>query len=436
MIQYSGKSKVCSCVIFIALSAMILHSCIFAAQEKIWKRHVIDDSSRGADGVRLGDVNNDGFADITTGWEEGGITRVYVNPGHDKSKGRWPFVTVGETPSVEDAVFCDLDNDGAVDVISSCEGKTRSMSIHWAPKQPDQYLRSDAWKSEAITATKNKTAWMFALPMQIDGRNGIDILVGSKGPDSMIGWLEAPEDPRNVEQWKLHTLFKAGWIMSLFAEDIDGDGDKDIIATDRRGDSCGVLWLENPGAANIHGQWDEHRIGASGKEVMFLDIADIDGDGQKDVIAAVKPDEIHWFQRTTKPMKPWPLKVIKVAYRQGTGNAKGIRCGDVDGDGKVDIVYSCENANHPKRGVVWLNYSGTLKDNKWITHDLSGPEGIKFDRIEMLDLDGDGDLDVLTCEERHEKKGLGVFWYENPCDPVRVVGQTGGRISPTDAGRF
>jgi len=57
---------------------------------------------------------------------------------------------------------------------------------------------------------------------------------------------------------------------------------------------------------------------------------------------------------------------------------------------------------------------------QWVTHDLSGPDGIKFDRIELMDVDGDGDLDLLTCEERHRSKenpkltGLGVFWYENP----------------------
>lgn len=43
---------------------------------------------------------------------------------------------------------------------------------------------------------------------------------------------------------------------------------------------------------------------------------------------------------------------------------------------------------------------------------VSGKEiGEKFDRIELLDLDGDGDPDLLTCEER---ENLGVIWYENP----------------------
>ena len=45
-----------------------------------WKRHIIDDSSRGADGVRVEDVNGDGYLDLTTGWEEGGVVRVTLNP--------------------------------------------------------------------------------------------------------------------------------------------------------------------------------------------------------------------------------------------------------------------------------------------------------------------------------------------------------------------
>ena len=49
-----------------------------------WKRHVIDDASKGADGVRLADVNGDGHLDIATGWEQGGVVRVCLNPGTGK----------------------------------------------------------------------------------------------------------------------------------------------------------------------------------------------------------------------------------------------------------------------------------------------------------------------------------------------------------------
>ncbi|HEV8293235.1 MAG TPA: FG-GAP-like repeat-containing protein, partial [Tepidisphaeraceae bacterium] len=104
-----------------------------AAEERPWVRHVIDDGLAGADGVRLADVNGDGRPDVATGWEEGGTIRVCLHPGMEKVKEKWPGVSVGKVGSPEDAVFVDLDGDGDVDVVSSCEGKIRSIFFHFAP---------------------------------------------------------------------------------------------------------------------------------------------------------------------------------------------------------------------------------------------------------------------------------------------------------------
>jgi hypothetical protein len=88
--------------------------------------------------------------------------------------------------------------------------------------------------------------------------------------------------------------------------------------------------------------------------------------------------------------------------------------GDVDLDGRPDLVVDCEHATPPKSGVVWMSCVGPLEGGEWQRHEISGPRGIKYDRIELVDLDDDGDLDVLTCEERDAGRGIGVFWYENP----------------------
>ncbi|MBM3833453.1 MAG: VCBS repeat-containing protein [Verrucomicrobia bacterium] len=118
-----------------------------------WTRHEIDSSSRGADGVRMADANGDGFLDIATGWEEGGMVRVYLNPGPTRAHQRWPSVTVGNVRSAEDAVLVDLDSDGAMDVVSSCEGKTKTMFVHWAP-EAGKYSNPGSWTTEPLPASQ------------------------------------------------------------------------------------------------------------------------------------------------------------------------------------------------------------------------------------------------------------------------------------------
>lgn len=377
-----------------------------------WKRHVIDNSSRGADGVRLDDVNGDRLLDIVTGWEEGGVIRAYLHPGLAKVRERWPAVTVGTVGSPEDAVFVDLDGDGAVDVVSCCEGTEQSVFVHWAPRDKDKYLDRHAWKTEAFPMLKGMSMWMFCLPLQIDGRHGFDLFFGAKGKNARIGWLEAPANPRQLAAWKWHPLYDAGWIMSLVAEDVDVDGDLDIIASDRKGRNRGCLWLENPGPKAAAEPWQVHRIGGHDHEVMFLDVVDLDQDGLRDVVVAVRDEGIIFYRR--QPGKSISWRAYPIDLPQGTGDTKSVRVGDIDGDGKLDIVYTCEGATGGKSGCVWLSYGQAATDRAWELHEISGPQGIKFDLVQLLDIDSDGDLDVLTCEER---TNLGVFWYENPTRP-------------------
>lgn len=412
----------------VILTVILVWASSANAETAPWACHIIDGSSRGADGVRLADVNGDGLLDITTGWEEGNLTRAYLHPGHARARSPWPAVTVGKTPKPEDAVFADLDGDGAVDVVTCSEAKR--IYVSWAPKQ--DYLNSAAWEMVSIPAVEGISRWMFAVPIQIDGKHGLDLVVAGKksavAGKVAMGWLQAPGNPRDAAAWTYHGFYDMVWAMSVVAHDVDGDGDSDVIASDRKPRSKndqanrGVLWLEKPGPEKADGTWSEHRLGVEGREVMFLDVTDLDRDGNTDILVAVKPDEVHWLRCPGDPKDTWPtVQVIRVALKPfGVGTAKGVRAGDIDGDGKLDITYSCEHADGNKRGVVWLKQVPGTNGPGWVCHDLSGPDGIKFDRIELMDVDGDGDLDLLTCEERYRPKGnknkmgLGVFWYENP----------------------
>ena len=382
-----------------------------AAESKPWRRHTIDRSSRGADGVRMADVNGDGLLDMTTGWEEGGRVRVYINPGSTKAKREWPAVTVGEVKSPEDAVFVDLDRDGAVDVVSSCEGRVRTMFVHWAPKDGADYLDSDRWRTVAIPCTQGEQAWMFATPLQLDGVAGPDLIVGSKGGNASVGMVIAPDDGRDVSAYRYKRICDAGWIMSLHLHDMDRDGDKDVVVSDRKGANRAVWWLENPGAQAVamNRDWPKHLIGGKGMEVMFLDVADLDGDGSVEVITSTRNGKF-LVHRLNKANGEWVERSIRNS--QDAPNGKSVRAADMDLDGRVDLVHSINNmGKRGFHGLTMLTYRNAPRDSVWDSTTISGSEGVKFDLIQLLDVDGDGDLDVVCCEERDN---LGVFWYENP----------------------
>lgn len=403
----SATARLLVCGFFLFL---VPHAALSADRDaKPWSRHTIDNSSVGADGVRLADVNGDGLPDIVTGWEEGGVVRLYLNPGPARAASRWPAVTVGTVASVEDAVLVDLDGDGALDVVSSCEGKTKAMFIHWAPKDKTRLLAKEVWQTEALPAAQNRMQWMFCLPMQIDGRHGVDLFAGGKNRGGELGWFEAPEHPRQLEAWRWHALREAGWIMSLETADMDGDADLDLVFSDRKGKRSGCFWLENPGrSADLTQPWQEHVIGLTGREVMFLTLVDLDRDDLQDVIAAVKPRELIFLRRRSRDGLSWEPHAIPLPLK--AGSAKAVNAGDIDLDGKLDLVFTCEGATN-KSGVMWLSYPRSATDPEWEAHDICGLDGVKHDLVQLLDLDDDGDLDVLTCEET---KNLGVVWYENP----------------------
>jgi len=77
---------------------------------------------------------------------------------------------------------------------------------------------------------------------------------------------------------------------------------------------------------------------------------------------------------------------------------------------REELVFSCESAAEPLSGMRWLSHDG----DKWIDHEIAGGSGLKYDRVVPYDVDADGDLDMLCCEERD---GLGIFWYENTLPP-------------------
>lgn len=374
-----------------------------------WVMHTIDNSLTGADGVKLKDVNGDGYPDVASGFEEGNEVRIYLHPKYAGVTQPWPTVTVGQVNGPEDAVFVDLDRNGVQDVVSCTQGKsggpTNAVFVHWAPSNPDRYLDSESWSTEVIPASQG-FKWMYCEPMVFGG--AIRLICGSKNRDAAIGYFTVIG--RSPADWPWVPLRRASWVMSIEISDMDRDGDKDILYSDRKGSDASVGWLEHP---NQPGElWSDHTIDVSLVEpdpmgsFMFLTETDLDGDGQLDVLTAVRPQKIHWLRRLNDSGDSWSKTVIEIPAEAGT--AKSVAAGDINGNGSIDLAFSCEQADG-RPGLMWLSQDGPGQE--WTAHDIGGLAGRKFDMVRLFDLDGDGDLDLVTSEERSIDA---VVWYENP----------------------
>lgn len=376
-----------------------------------WERHLIDNSGSGADGIKFSDVNDDGKQDIVTGWEESGFTKIYIQPKFNDLKKPWPVVVLWNTPSVEDAVFYDVNNNGKLDVVSLTEGASQKIFVHF--NLENNYLNPSNWKQEVLPESDARMSWMYAISMQVDKKNGPDLIAAGKGKNAAIGWFESPLNPDDLSSWKWHEISKVGWIMSIYKKDMDLDGDKDLVISDRRGELLACRWLENPGIGEMQKKtWKNHFIGAVGLEVMFMCMADLNQDGTDEILVAERTENT--IRIFTKTYNSWAEKIVELPIK--TGRAKSVETGDINNDNILDLIVSTNTLDEQKDGLIYLcgTKLSSPSENDW--ESISGVHKAKYDKVELLDLDEDGDLDILICEENYGTKseGLGVVWYENP----------------------
>ena len=403
-----------------------------------WARHTITATSQGADGVDLRDINGDGLRDVTTGWEEGGVVTVSLHPSASADpRSPWPTTVIASgLRGIEDAKFADLDGDGEVDVISANDIGARLYAHFSGP----------TWTTITLTSSLGHNRWMQVASADMDGDGYLDIIAGSRvgtaANPAVIAWFKnpGPNLARDGTAWPYHEMSKAGWTMSVITHDVDGDGDPDTIVSDRAGyrqtnntvswSLYGARWIETVRTESAAPSFINHSISIAGNCVactpgdeMFATLHDFDRDGVLDLIdgtsSSNRPNRvvIHRNLGAWGPPATWSNDRVPAPIN--AGHYQAVAIGDIDRDGLDDLVVSTWEANQlppsPLTGVYWQR---NLGDGRWEQEELSGPAGTKYDNALLDDIDGDGDLDVLSSEQVENQ---GVIWFENPGfrDPSR-----------------
>jgi len=403
-----------------------------------WQEWSIDASGNGADGVNTGDFNRDGLVDVVAGWEQSGAMMLYLNPGPGavRDAAAWDRVDIsggGTMKGIEDAAFADLDLDGFDDaVLSSIEGDTQTLGIHWLAGS-NMYEPSD-WQVINLAPTR-RAGYMKARAAQIDGVGGADIVAGTKtldGNTAGIFWFKAPEGDSlgATAHWP---RFYVGEVdvktVTLVIKDMDADGVQDIVFAGRQG----VGWFKNPGPEALGESpstaiWERIIITEAGSEFTFCDHT---LDGMEDMIVATSHNSGmvgKWLKRLDTTGRHWaeyPITSDELRTEHSSFlkfAIKGVACGYVDEDDRIDVVFTASGHGH---GVFMMTPRTDITSG--VTWDLVNltpyADYMKYDNLRLIDMDVDGDLDVVTTEEGWGifTTGDGVLWLENPRSPAEIL---------------
>jgi len=316
------------------------------------------------------DVDGDGDLDFISGRQFGDVF-WFENVGTT----RWPQHLIGSDARTDvGGVAFDVDGDGLVDQVS---GGTWYRN----PGQPKAAARWSRYESGATPAHDNLAA-------DIDGDGKLDLV--AMLDKAGVFWYRIPRDP--TQKWIEHKVLGVTSPQchgGIAIGDIDGDGDLDIARVDR--------WLENVDAKGE--AWTEHRVLEFGKVGPWglqtrAHLIDLDRDGDLDLIQAegdVLDGRVAWFENVSGKGREWKTHLIKSPGHNQDFHS--ICVADFDNDGDVDIFSGGGPLTKGEfHWFLWENTDG--KGGDWKEHAL--PSGLQTHESVCGDLDGDGDIDILT----------------------------------------
>ncbi|WP_339698862.1 T9SS type A sorting domain-containing protein [uncultured Marixanthomonas sp.] len=188
-----------------------------------------------------------------------------------------------------------------------------------------------------------------------------------------------------------------GQSFSIVAADIDNDGDMDVLATSF--DNRLVMWFENTDGQGNFGTQQIIDDNGTGEGADNAIAADVDGDGDLDVIAGFNLDYVAWYINLDGTGNFGPRQVITNTVTNG----RSIQAADFDGDGDIDIATSSSGSIT----VAWFENTdgeGTFGPVQIISGAASAVE-----TIFVVDLDGDDDMDIVAGTPADDI----ISWYEN-----------------------
>jgi len=315
------------------------------------------------------DLNGDGWNDVLTYGLPGTPAFVYTNPqGVDRP---WDRRQVFDAVDNESPTFGDLDGDGQPEILCNSGGTFGFAAPNWSD-------RTAKWKFNAISDKGPWGNFNHGLGYgDVNGDGRMDIL--ERG-----GWWEQPKSRSADSKWIRHpAAFSPGGGAQMYAYDVNGDGRQDII-TSIAAHGYGLGWYEQLKDLDDTGhpqfkahvfmnkEVSENRYGVAFSQLHAIELADINGDGLKDIITGKcfwahgptgdpdpsAPAVLYWFQLVRA--KDGTVDYVPHLIDNDSGVGRQIGVADVNDDTLPDLIIG-----NKKGTFVFLHQTRTVSGREW-----------------------------------------------------------------------
>jgi hypothetical protein len=358
-----------------------------AGDATAWTSRPMDEDYRQARAAHAADLDGDGDLDVLAAstYGDAGHPDIirYVNATIHRSAVFPARSPIGAGPFAGYSVMpADLDGDGDEDALA-----VQSSSVTWWDNAAGD---GTVWTPQTIDSSGTTVA-AFAVDVDRDG--DLDVL-GAEYDIHRVSWWE--NTVGDGSEWVRATVAESLLTpVSVWAADLDQDGDPDVLATGFEHDR--VVWWRN--TAGDGSAWALQTLSTTLDGAYAVTAADMDGDSDPDVLVAAPPaSTIAWFENELGDATAWSVHTVDATFAY----PRAVALADVDGDGDRDVLGTSFGSAEV---AWWENAAGDA--SVWARHTLGTLSAAGA--VRAADLDGDGDRDVLAAGG-----GAGdVVWWEN-----------------------